>query len=135
MTTALVPEPTFAGNPGRDAHFCYEECRILILGELLSDRPQRKDFTHGLGSNDEWNHRFWTQIGQAVMAKSRWGKIAPGEVANWGPGFSSTQEWRDGERPVGAMKRRIEDSVMRRRMFGSVLIGPRQGGSDCSSIS
>ncbi|MEA2977487.1 MAG: hypothetical protein QOF19_3007 [Alphaproteobacteria bacterium] len=57
---------------GRD--YENQSVRILILGEShYSSQDESSDFTERLTlqyMNGEWNHRFWTQISQAITGKS-----------------------------------------------------------------
>src|ERR1700733_7091500 len=50
--------------------------RILILGEShYSDRQEPRTLTRTLTQdyiNGRWNHRFWTQVAQAVTGKPHW---------------------------------------------------------------
>lgn len=63
-------------KPWVGSQFSRENPKLLILGEShYADRKPSPRFTIELTreyANGEWNHRFWTQIMQAVSGKAHW---------------------------------------------------------------
>lgn len=62
--------------PWQGRSFTEQDRRLLILGEShYSDQAEDREFTRQLTeeyASGLFNHRFWTQIGQAVTGKRHW---------------------------------------------------------------